>query len=538
MAEASVIKEFLVKAGFAVDETSYKKFLSGIGSATAVVTGIGAAIAATAGVVFKGVKDIASEFDKLDKAASKLRTTADKLDDYNDIGQILGLEDGVAMESLQALNTAMADTSLGMGRAKKVFEELGLSVTGADGKLKSTTDMMDELQVKLKGMETGKAIRIMERLGIDPAMMKIFNADTAALRAELEAIDKAAGFDFGDAIKESKLFMAAWRGLTQEWQKVRIAVSTLMESIAVKLMPRLRGAIDIVAKRVATFRKTVMDNFGGIRTVIDGVVDAILRVFGFMAAVVGRAADILTSIVSRLISMFGGFDSTLVKAIGGIVALGVAWRVLNSAFLASPIGRLIALGVVILGLVDDFMTWKEGGDSFFDWARWAPGIEALLAVIETFASIVTMALDGVSNAFDGLGKLLSGDFAGAWDSVGKGIQTVVDIMKAAWSMVTGLTDAVGAFFNISGLSGKIGSALSGAASAVGSSFAASGGGGMSAPMGLMGTNAEMGGGSTVNVESTINVQGAGDAGATGRAVAAEQTNVANDTLRNMKGAIR
>ena len=257
---AETIKEFLVGLGFKVDEAGLAKFSEGIASASLRVTALATAATAAAAGIVASVQHIASEYDQLDKLATQFRTTADAVDEFIDTAKILGLSDEKSIESLKNLDRAIVDTSMGMGRAKLVFEDLGIKVTDAAGKLKPTTEVMGELAEKFKDMERGKQLRVMERLGLDPALLKVFNGDLAAISAELQEIDKAADFDFETAIVESKAFMQIWRQMQQEIEKWKMLFSKAFESVAVKLMPKFRAQIKSITDSMVAFRKKVMEN--------------------------------------------------------------------------------------------------------------------------------------------------------------------------------------------------------------------------------------------------------------------------------------
>ncbi|MBK1778518.1 MAG: lytic transglycosylase domain-containing protein, partial [Escherichia coli] len=151
-------------------------------------------------------------------------------------------------------------------------------------------------------------------------------------------------------------------------------------------------------------------------------------------------------------------------------ALMVAWRLLNTAFAMSPIGRVFMLGAALIGLYDDYRTWKEGGQSLIDWGKWEPGIKyaqkAFASLSKDFGGIylkvkdlgsaivdlgkrflefinidtskfngkwlfdqiiesVRSSIKILGSLVDALRKVISGDFSGAWDSL-KGA-------AAAWS---------------------------------------------------------------------------------------------------------
>ena len=97
------------------------------------------------GALIAGVKSTAAAYDELGKLAARFRSTTDAVDEFRDASALLGISEEKSTGALMALDTAIQDTFLGMGRAKKVFEELGVSVTDANGKIKPTTAVMGEL---------------------------------------------------------------------------------------------------------------------------------------------------------------------------------------------------------------------------------------------------------------------------------------------------------------------------------------------------------------------------------------------------------
>lgn len=501
-----VIKEFLVGLGFDIDEEGLNKFASGVFAASTKVMALGAATVAAASAVFAGVKSIAGEYDELDKLATRFRTTAEAVDDFADMAQVLGLSKEQSIGSLKSLDQAIADTAMGMGRAKLVFEELGIQVTDATGKMKPTTEVMDELAVKMQGMERGRAIRVMERLGLDPALMKLFNADLVQLRQELDEIDKAAGFDLGDAVAESKAFMSAWKAVTIELNKVKMVFEKLYESVGVKLMPKFREGLDRFRIMIEQFRHKLMDNLNAIREAVLNVINVITRGAEFFMLLFMRVFTVVSDVVSGIISWFSKLDSTTQMVILGILGIAAAWKFLNLGFLATPIGMVVALGAAILALYDDFMTWKEGGDSLIDWEAWEPGITSAMDAVAALRDMVASAFNAIYAAVDLVASLLTGDFSRAWFAVGELVGSVVDIFKSAWGVISNIGGALGNF---------AGAALT------------------PSPQ-----SAAAGGQQSVSQKTDIIIQGGSDPASTARAVANEQGRVNADMARNLKGVAR
>jgi hypothetical protein len=532
MAGTSTIREFLVGLGFNVDESGLAKFKSSILAATGVAVALGTAVTVAAGAILAGVKSIAEEYDQLDKLATRFRSTADAVDEFGDIAQVLGLTKEQSIGSLTALDRAIGDTALGLGRAKKVFEEIGLEVLDATGKMRPTTEVMDELGSKLKDMERGKAIAVMERLGLDPALMKVFNADLGQLREDLAAIDKAAGFDLTEAVDESKKFMKSWRSLSQELAKGRILFSKSVEAIAVKIMPRISEAIDGVTKRISTMRKAIMDNMEAILRVMGYVVNFIINTFAAGWRLVGRVLDLVGSFIGLLVGAFKSLDGTVQIAILAALGLAAAWRLVNLGFLASPITWIVALGAALLLLYDDFLTWQEGGESLIDWGAWSEEIALVTGLMTTFRDFLTNAFTLIFAAVDLLAKLLTGDFSGAWRAAGEAVDSIIAILKSAYEWISLIVGGIGKITGLSNLGGKLSTAAD-ATFATGQYDAAGNFQGGALPV-----DPSAGVAQNVTQSTTIQVQGGSDPAATGRAVAGEQGRVNADMTRNMKAAAR
>lgn len=549
---ANSIREFLVTLGFKVDDAGLSNFSGSIAKATGVALALGTAVTGMALAVIGAVKGVAEEYDKLDKLATRFRSTADSVDEFSDVAGILGLSNEQAIGSLTALDRAIGDTALGLGRAKKVFEEIGLQVLDSAGKMRPTVEVMNELGEKLKGMERGKAIAVMERLGLDPALMKVFNADLTQLRADLAAIDKATGFDLTEAIQQSSLFMKSWRAMQQEFAKVKLVFSKLYESIAVKLMPRLRNIVDDIRRRVEEARKVIMENLQAVQNIISTVIDVVLRLFGFFWALFGRIVDVVVGYVMRIITAFRSLDPNLQMAILTVLGLAAAWRFLNLAFLASPIGILVGLGLALLALYDDYMTWKEGGESLIDWSAWTDEVAIVTGVIDAFVSFFENAFTLLFASVDALVKLLHGDFTGAWYAVGEAIDAIIGIFSAAFGWITKLTGGIGELVAKAG--SLVGGIFGGAAPTPGVQATAEGMSGMAAdpsgasailgaqnaapPTATLGAQGAAAPQVNMTQATTIQVQGGSDPAATGRAVAGEQGRVNSDMVRNTKGSMK
>lgn len=568
---AETIKEFLVGLGFKVDEAGLAKFSEGIASASLRVTALAAAATAAAAGIVASVQHIASEYDQLDKLATQFRTTADAVDEFIDTAKILGLSDEKSIESLKNLDRAIVDTSMGMGRAKLVFKDLGIKVTDAAGKLKPTTEVMGELAEKFKDMERGKQLRIMERLGLDPALLKVFNGDLAAISAELQEIDKAADFDFETTIVESKAFMQIWRSMQQEIEKWKMLFSKAFESVAVKLMPKFRTQIKSITDSMIAFRKRVMENMPKAIEAIMPIINIIMRIAEAFIKIAARIAAGAMTIIGWLLKLNQATNGWA----GYILAAAAAWRYLNLSFLATPLGMLLSLVAVVALLIDDFLTFKEGGDSLIDWGSgFGIVMQGVTAALTGFLAYIALSKAAVvamtiaTNAWTAATAIFNGIMAAArtavllfnlvlyanpiglviaaivaliaiivalivyWDDVSAAFGRCAAALLTAWQGVKdwfmGFFDWImGKFSTLAEWGGKITGFF--------------GGGSSSAPALAPSPQAQAavaGNGQNVNQQTQIVVQGSSDPAATARAVSGEQGRVNADMARNMRGAAR
>lgn len=301
-------------------------------------------------VLYDNIKDNVEAMAALERLAARMNTTADAIDQFIDTGNLLGLNEEATKGGLEALSRAAQDTALGMGRAKKVFEELGITVTDATGKVKPITDLMTELAAQFVGMEKGKQVRVMERLGLDPALLKLFNADLGALGKRLEDIDKAAGFNFerlrvlsGDYIKASNAMKIEVNSIFAFFEKLKSATYTEFLPIVIKGMQFLTK----VAHELYEYITHHQDAVKGALIAIS----AAITYFLIPAAVKGAIA---------VATMFAPF--LLVAAIVGLVIAAFAL------------------------LYEDFVIYAEGGDSLM--GRWLPKWEELKVKIEEVGEVL------------------------------------------------------------------------------------------------------------------------------------------------------
>lgn len=470
-----VIKEFLVGLGFKVDESSMSGFTSGIGKATLAVSTIGVAAVAGAGAIQHFVTGIAEEFDKISDLSARVNETAEAIMQMGYVASQTDSSVEAVASSLDGLNRTAGEAVMGLGRGKAVFEQLGISVKDQNGKLKQTGALMGEIGEKIKGMEKGQQLAVLSKLGIDPTMVAMLTTDVSALKAEFDGMFEAAGINASEAASASSDFM-------DSVGKLSFVLDTVRKAVGLKFMGQLKNGIDAL-------RKFLAENMPRIINAITPIIGFVLRIAEAFITIAGRAATAIGGVLGWL----GKVNDATGGWAGYILAAAAAWKFLNLSFLASPIGIILALAAAIALLVEDFMTWQEGGDSLINWGEWKNEIDLAMDLINGFKAVLIDTFQAIFGAIDAVVSLLTGDWSSAWSAVKSMVGSIAGMFGGGSESARGLTPS---------------------------------------PATAAGLTA---GAQTVSQKTEIIVQG-GNADSTARAVAGQQNRVNADMARNMKGA--
>lgn len=389
---ATVIKEFLVSLGFDVKSGELNKFSGGIGAASAQAAAMGAAVLGAAAAVTAFVSKIASELDTLQDLAEATDNSTAAIDKLGYIAEQSDSSINAVNSSLAALNKNAGDAALGIGRAKVVFEKIGISVKDANGKLKSSASLMTEIGDKIKGMEKGQQQAVLSRLGIDPTLLKTLTTDVSDLANGYDELMKAAGFSFEEATAAASDFEDAQIKLGLTFKKLQQAIASKFFKYLAKSFGQLT---DLLVKNMPMIVRAI--------TPVIEVVFKLADLFIFLGSQVLQVVGFILGGLQKLNEATNGWAGYIAGAI-------VAWKLLNATFLASPIGMILALAAAIALLVEDFMVWQEGGESLIPWENWIKEINMVKDAIAAFGNWLQPYADMIFGLFDKLQNL--GSFIG------------------------------------------------------------------------------------------------------------------------------
>lgn len=445
---AETLKDFLISLGFKVDEAGARKFDAVVAGTTLKAIELGVKVEAAALSVVAFTAKIASGLDDLYWASQRTGATVEGIKQIGyAVSQVGGSVDG-ARGSLENLARFMRNNP----GAEGFLNRLGVQTRDASGNMRDMATIFTGVGQRLSSMPYYRANQYAQMLGLDENTLMAMRRGIGQFSGEYTAMAKAIGYNADVAAVSSNKFMISLRSFG-------LMAGMARDKIGSNLANGLAGSID-------TLRRQIMENFPKIEGAITAGVKGVL----WFGEIIGRVVYRLIQLTGDIINWWKSLGTETRQVIEVFGALMIAWRLLNSAFAMSPIGRVIMLGAALIGLYDDYRTWKEGGQSLIDWGKWEPGIKyaqkAFASLSKDFGGIyvkvkdlgsaivdlgkrflefinidtskfngkwlfdqiiesVRSSIKILGSLVDALRKVINGDFSGAWDSL-KGA-------AAAWS---------------------------------------------------------------------------------------------------------
>ncbi|WP_192974208.1 lytic transglycosylase [Serratia marcescens] len=389
---AETIKDFLISLGFDIDEAGGRKFESVVSGVTMNAIKMGAAVEAAALTVVGFTTKIASSLDRLYWQSQRTGATANNI---RAIGYAFS-QAGGSVEGFNGTLDNLARFLRSTPGAEGFLRNLGIQTRDAAGNLRDTAQLVTLVGDKLAKMPYYRANQYAQILGIDESTLLAMRRGVKGFTSDYQSMLQATGFDSQKAAEQSNKFMTQMRGL-----------ANLFGIMRDKIGGNLAGGL---AGNLESFRKNILLNFPKIEGTITAVLKKVLSLADSIMTLVYRGVQG----AGDLMRWWDRLDDTtkgLIKVLGGLL---LAWRMLNSAFLTSPIGMVTALIAALVALYDDYQVWKEGGDSLINWGKWKPEIDA--------------AMKGIKELRDSI------------FSVGQEIAKLLNIDLKSWSLKSDIAD--------------------------------------------------------------------------------------------------
>lgn len=350
---ADTIKDFLVSLGFDIDQAGANKFEAVLKGVTANVMKVGAVVEGAALSIVGFTTQIANGLDKIYWASQRTGASVQGIKALGYAASQTGASAESAMSSLEGLAGFMRSNP----GAEGFLNRLGVQTRDASGKMRDTAAIFTGVGQKLNNMPYYRAKQYAQMLGIDENTLMAMRRGMNGFTADYQSMLQKTGFNADKAAVQSNKFMTSMHGLTSLFGIMR-------DKIGSNLAGGLAGSLD-------SLRRRILDNFPKIEETLTKVIKGVIWLANAFTRMAWRLIQGAGSVIDWWKRLDDG-SKNLLKIFG---ALLVAWRLLNSAFLKSPIGIITTLILAIGLLYDDYQTWKEGGKSLIDWSKWQPEIE-------------------------------------------------------------------------------------------------------------------------------------------------------------------
>lgn len=375
----AVIDELLVGLGFEYDPKEAKKFKDDIGKTVKVVkrlaqVAVGAATAISAMTIAS-----ARATDETGKLADEIGETVENVSALQFAQKIAGgTADGMA-SSLRTLSLRASEAARGTGSGVEAFGLLGISVTDANGKLKSASNLMQEVSTNMQGLDRARQIELADKLGLRDSI-RLLQDGPRAMR-ELIAEGKELGNITGEDAAIAEDFNDS---LVRMWTVIKQVSRVITRSLA----PITEGMITRFTDWWKINRQLIEQN-------IPEWIDSFTKALKILSIAMG--AFIALKILTHLMA--------LIALLKGVTLATLA---MNVALFLLP-ALLLTIATAFVALMEDAKVFFEGGESFIGdmiekYPEWEKQITSAGAAMATVWDTTAMIWEGWKGIIELMGK--------------------------------------------------------------------------------------------------------------------------------------
>ena len=380
--------------------------LTTAGQAMAPFSAAGAAVAGSLGVLAVKSGKAADDINTLSKVTG---ISTKQLQLYKAGADLVDVSVETIAKAQQKLTKNMASAATGTGKQADAFKKLGISVTNADGTLKSSDQVFNEVIKALGGVEneTERNALAMDLMGKSAMELNPLIEDGGKTYEQLAKTMAENNLKFVDqeTIDGANRFNDALDTLKASGLATLQTLGTQLASYLAPAMEKIAGALEKVLGWLSQLSPTT------------------LTIIGIIALVVAAIAPVL---------LFLGKIAFAISAITGLMAtMGISFAAIAGpvAIVIGVIAALIAIGVLL------YKNWDK--------------IKAF--AIKTWNAIktaVTTAVTNLKNNISNIFNAIKANVVSIWNSIKTTISNVWNAIKTkVSSTVNGIKNTVTTVFN-------------------------------------------------------------------------------------------
>ena len=362
-----------------------------------------------------------------------------------------GIKASQAGTSLRSILTRMASPT---DEVEAAMAKYGITIADSDGKMRSLSDIMQNLRESLGGLSEQEQTAAASAIGGQEAMSGLL----AIVNASQEDYDKLAGAIANSTDAAENMANTMQDNLQGKLVILKSALEGVGISIYEKFEEPLKNAVDKVTEAVSNFD-------------VDAAIEKIQRVLEILQAI----APVVVGIVSALATLYAYFKvlKVIAKVKGVIAAVEKAGGVV--AALGGPVGLVIAAIVAVIAALATLYATNEKFRDFVNnmvsqiWEKVQGVVDAVQPYLQDAMEFIKNAIsdvvenakpavEAIGNAFESAWSLIqtiwSGVepfFTGLFNVIGVLVQTVVGVIGAqfqlAWTFVSVIWSVATSFFS-------------------------------------------------------------------------------------------
>lgn len=362
------VRELVTRLGFKTDDRGFRKGDAQFATLRRAALATAAAAVGVGTAMIGMARSVATAGDEIAKTAPTTGLGARAFQGYRFAADRAGVANTQFATGMQLFRRSIGDAANGIGEAKDVFEQLGISVRDSNGDVRDVASVLRDTIDAFEGMENSAlrgaaAQRLFGRSGQRMGeFLRTGNAEIDALIAEFEAL--------GGVLEDDIL------GQSEEFEDrltdLKVVVMGLKNAVGVALIPSLVRLLGQLTDWWRANNAIIRQNLGAVVRGIAGAVATAARIANGAAQAFGGWANS----AELLAIAIGG--SALLKTLRVLLPIIKALRI-ASLGLALAFGLKAAAVLLALLAIQDFFAFLRGDESvlgkFVDLAE--RGVKAL-----------------------------------------------------------------------------------------------------------------------------------------------------------------
>ena len=369
-----IIDELLVGLGFDYDPTETQRFTDDITKTVGVIKNL-AKFAIGAATAITGMTITSSRAsDEVGKLADEIGDTVENVSALQFAQQIAGgSADGMA-NSLRELSLRASEAARGTGSGVEAFGLLGISVTNANGGIKDTSNLLQEVSGRMQGLGRARQIELADKLGLRDSI-RLLQGGPRAIReliTEAKSLGVVTGQDAAISADFNDTLLKFWTITKQVTRVLTRTFAPIMDDLVTQFTDWWKINKDIIEQNIPKW--------------IDGFTSA-LKVL-----TLAMGAFIAVRVITHLMQM--------ISLMRGVTLAALAMNV--GIFLLPALIASVATAIALLA--EDAKVFFEGGDSFIGdmiekYPQWESQIRTIAGIFNGIAEVTTMIFEGWSKIF-------------------------------------------------------------------------------------------------------------------------------------------